>query len=243
MALIQGRIPIPRLVIKASWSHDMTTLPSAMVPNMLTPSLALYNTLREKALAQAVTPQGMQRATEATQNLVLDLALSRHVYAPPSISKTRMNGSEEVDGAEMLSRATKALSLGATEPPPLQFGFLRPMIKVAVKDPEYMEIEDKLNNDERLEIPWGIRLLLSHWDVGSTPEDYSYNDPYTGKNVSLPGQIPTTGRTEGHAFVVSTQQASIPAIITAPRPPTVVSSLPRQISTQTGSFIDRKSVV
>lgn len=228
-ALIGGRIPIPRLISTAPWYHDIGSLPPTMVPDMLTSSQTLFDTLREEAIAQAATPHGMQRATEATQNLVLDLALSRHVYAPQGYSKAGVNVSEELDGAEMLTRATKALSLGAAEPPSLQFGFLRPIAKIPNDDDKQL---DGADDNMKLQIPSGVRLLLSQWDVGSNPDEYSYVDPYEAQDgAPLATSTKAATRQDTHGTGGFTQQASIPSVITASRPPAVVSSKSLQVVT------------
>ncbi|KAF8473112.1 hypothetical protein JB92DRAFT_2771138, partial [Gautieria morchelliformis] len=220
-ALVQGRIPIPRLLYTAPWSYDLSSLPIAMVPDIPTPRQALFDKLRNEALAQASTPKGMQRATEATQSLVLDLALSRHVYAPQGFA----NFSKGLDGADMLSQATQALSLGLVEPPPLQFGFLRPTAKTPYEDDEQMANEDNLSGDVKLEIPLGVRFLLSQWDVGSSPEEYTYKDPYVAQDTSLTDQAAVTNKKGSQS---TRGQTSIPAIATArPQPPMVVSTMSR----------------
>ena len=226
MALMEGRIPIPRLISTVSWYHDLSSLPHPIVPDMSTPSQTLFNKLREEAMAQAVTPQGMQRATEAAQRLVLDLALSRHVFAPQFHPETNINvKSDELDSAEMLSRATKALCLDTAEPLPLHFSFLHPIAKVPPEEGQHMESEDSSDGDLKLHIPPGVRLLLSQWDIGSSPEDYAYKDPY-GVQDAPPTPTHATRRKGTHMRGLA-QQGSIPTVVTA-RPPIVVSSTSRQ---------------
>jgi hypothetical protein len=196
-----------------------------MVQDMPTPQQALFDTLQNEAMAQAMTPKGMQRATEATQSLVLDLALSRHVYAPQGFSETGINVSKGLDGADMLSQATQALTLGVAEPPPLQFGFLRPMAKMPYEDDEQM---GNLSSDGELEIPLGVHLLLSQWDVGSSPKEYRYKDHYVAQDTPLTHQVAVANKKGSQSTRQSMQQTSIPAVVTArPQPPMVISSMSR----------------
>ena len=105
----------------------------------------------------------------ASQQLTLDLTLSCDIF-----SETRFSKADEV--VKTLETMTGALSLGS-EPPPVKFRYLQPVLE----QPKSQNIEDI--DDQELEIPMGVRLLLKEWD-GGDPEEYVYQDPYTAESFS-----------------------------------------------------------
>ena len=110
-----------------------------------------------------VSDQAYRYQHTARQQLEVDLALSTDIFSE-MVSKPD-------DGDQALEVMTEALSL-STEPPPLEFGYLRPLErKHTSKEGEAGEAL------ETPDIPMGVRLLLKNWGSGS-PESYFYRDPY-----------------------------------------------------------------
>lgn len=228
-ALTKGRIPIPRMLSTVRWHHDLSFMPPRIVPDLTTSSQTLIDQLREEALAHAATAEGMRRASKATQHLALDLALSRHVYAPQSFSKTDIDASGELDDSNLLSQATKAMSLSAVKPPPVRFRFLRPVANVPYKDEEKKESAAE-STDEGLDIPLGVRLLISQWKIGENPKEYSYMDPYDYEEQADPPSSRKPVRRETRAREQAAQQAmeqaSAPTAHNLRRPPLISTSRP-----------------
>jgi len=197
-----------------------------MVPDVKEPSQALVNQLSAKTIADATDPLARISATQAAENLTLDLALSRHVYAPQGFTKPFSGASKLFSrSTEELSDATQAMSLNATEPPPVQFGFLNPIEKIPYGDEERME-----GYEEPLAMSLGIRLLLSGWELGADLHNYVYKDPYQDDRDGSPAESRKASQSTApaaHASQAMSQPASIPPIITVARPPVVVASTVR----------------
>ncbi|KAF8586543.1 hypothetical protein K439DRAFT_1615082 [Ramaria rubella] len=231
MALTRGRVPISRLSSSVRWHHDMRSLPPNMVPDLSAPSHTLVDELREEASEYAATPEGMKRVTEATQHLVLDLALSRHVYAPQSFTKT---GVDDENHSDMLSQATKAMSLAANEPPQVRFGYLRPVAKAPYDDDEEMESGSESTREVDLKMPLSVRLLVDQWNVGSSPEEYIYKNPYEepGDSRTTESAVPIRRINEGTVGVGQhIQHGTSITMASAPRPPLVVTTTSQQVMT------------
>lgn len=137
---------------------------------------------------------------DASQQLILDLALSFDVFAETPVSKYG-----EAD--QTLENMTEALSLG-DEPPPIEFGYLKPLKK---KDLYAKDKEDL--SWSGLDMPMGVRLLLQGWDT-SDPESYEYQDPYKAADEPSPMQFKKS---------YSQSQSQVP-VIQSQRPPQVLAS-------------------
>lgn len=140
-----------------------------------------------------------QHEEDACQQLILDLALSLDVFSQESPLKPG-----ELDHA--LEVMTEALSLG-DEPPPVEFGFLKPFDKTTSVD------DDNSDSPRGLDIPIGVRLLLQGWDT-SDPETFVYHDSYNAANDAVPIKIK-----KSH----SQSQSQVP-VMNSQRPPVVLAS-------------------
>ena len=142
----------------------------------------------------------------ARQQLTLDLTLSCDIF-----SETRFSKPNEVD--KTLETMTGALSLGG-EPASVKFGYLRP-----VKQPTSRNVGDI--DDQELEIPMGVRLLLKEWDSGN-PEEYVYQDPYTAETLS--------SNSDGQLADSMDQSQRLPPMPPSSAVPPVISEKPAQIA-------------
>ncbi|KJA27112.1 hypothetical protein HYPSUDRAFT_987630 [Hypholoma sublateritium FD-334 SS-4] len=148
---------------------------------------------------EEISKQIRQYEEDASQQLILDLALSFDVLSQESPSKPG-----ELDHA--LEVMTEALSLG-DEPPPVEFGFLKPFDKTASVD------DGNSDSPRGLDIPIGVRLLLQGWDT-SDPETFVYHDSYNAANDAVPIKIK-----KSH----SQSQSQVP-VMNSQRPPVVLPS-------------------
>ncbi|KAJ7283465.1 hypothetical protein C8J57DRAFT_1292640 [Mycena rebaudengoi] len=163
-ALLQGRLSTDILKKDASWDHDITDTIRKFDPDISSDPRVVAERLRRFDLRpdSARSLQSVKRECDAREQLSLDLALSRHIYSPHPFSA-------DEDPSSKLETMTKTLSLNGV-PPPVSFGFLRPVSKHTTDDlPEG-------DGDET--IPLGVRLLLRDWDVGTDFRNFVYNDPY-----------------------------------------------------------------
>ncbi|KAJ7688411.1 hypothetical protein B0H17DRAFT_657363 [Mycena rosella] len=160
-ALLQGRVSADSLKKDAPWNHGLTRTLSKFDADMLPDLHTVAERLHRFDLKPGVerSAQSMNRESAAREQLALDLALSHHIYSPRVFSA---DGDPNSD----LETMTKTLSLDG-EPPPVAFGYLRPIAKSSTDDNEKL-------------LPMGVRLLLKDWDVGTDPRNYVYRDPYDG---------------------------------------------------------------
>lgn len=151
---------------------------------MDTEKLDLYEVVREEE-----NPVADHKETMAREQLALDLALSMDVHSPTTI-KCKLSGQGQVSAqaieleqepSALLTKATEQLSLSQKEPPPVSFSYLRPVnkdgkshYKERTPVPEPLTEEE----DQDVEMPLGVRLLLSEWTVGDNPQEFNYVDPY-----------------------------------------------------------------
>ena len=140
-----------------------------------------------------------QYEEDALRQLILDLALSFDIFSQESPLKPG-----ELDHA--LEVMTEALSLG-DEPPPVEFGFLKPFDKTASVD------DDNSDSPRGLDMPIGVRLLLQGWDT-SDPEAFEYHDTYNAANDAVPIKIKKSQ---------SQSQSQVP-VMNSQRPPVVLAS-------------------
>jgi len=228
VSLINGRVPIHRLTSTAPWYHDISTLPRSMVPDLNVASHVLINKIQQEALGSLEGSYGVTQAIDASQQLVLDLALSRHVYSPLPFTQSSSLGHNKSDSDE-LSEATEAMSLGDSDAPRYTFGFLRPIEQVPYEDNEQMVSNDDDNAGGVLKLPVGIRTLLSEWEIGSNPAEYLYKDRYLAQEDR---SDPTINNVQG--IYVPATEPMIPPIINSStlRPPVILPSSSRPSHTR-----------
>ncbi|THH30350.1 hypothetical protein EUX98_g3839 [Antrodiella citrinella] len=179
-------------------------------PAALTSTLGKYNLMSED---DRPAPS-YRREAEAREQLALDLTLSATVYSAGFNDVKQKEEEDEI--LEVMSRATKALSLEHTEPPPVSFGFLRPL--------KTEEEGTFLHSDSETSIcPLGVRLLLDDWKVGVDPADYIYEDPY-GMVGAAPAIRPTARPRPLPETIAPVVQTLRPPITT--RPPMIAASQP-----------------
>jgi hypothetical protein len=118
----------------------------------------------------------------------VDLVLSKDIYSPSAFTPHRELGYD-------LETMAGALSLGGDqvdEPPEVEFGYLRPVVKAKAMDHyEKDKSEDAGTNIEggdsdKISLPMGVRLLLKDWEVGTETKDYIFRDPYNTTDEPTP---------------------------------------------------------
>ncbi|KAJ7087172.1 hypothetical protein B0H15DRAFT_781592 [Mycena belliarum] len=162
-ALLQGRVSTDSYKKGAAWNYDLIPTLSRFDADMAPDLRTVADHLRRFDLHSDAgrSAQSVRREVEAREQLVLDLAMSHHVYSPQPFS---VGG----DVQNELETMTKTLSLD-DEPPPVSFTFLRPIAK---------------NSDDKEDsISMGVRSLLKDWDVGTDPRKSVYRDLYGGGDV------------------------------------------------------------
>ncbi|KZT26395.1 hypothetical protein NEOLEDRAFT_1132445 [Neolentinus lepideus HHB14362 ss-1] len=182
-ALMQGRIPKKQLIDRMPWHTNI-----APVLHHFDPETAgdkpeeVLERLHQHDLELIPDRPGpsYRLEAEAREQLTLDLALSSDIFSVNPFQKPRV----EDDALEDMSRATESMSISVSEPPPVRFGYLRPVMKSKMA---YYSREEQPKGPaiQGVELPIGARLLLQEWEVGEDPNDYLYRDPYDAGAVHV----------------------------------------------------------
>ncbi|KAI0372898.1 hypothetical protein BV20DRAFT_990286 [Pilatotrama ljubarskyi] len=242
-ALVQGHLPHERLIQTARWHLDISSFIRCSAPELEEdPQKTLENLARyDLADGPDRTAPSFRQESEARSQLALDLALASDVFTHKRPGKNALTSFDE----DMLniSRSTEAMSLGELEPPPVHFGFLRPIPK---EDP-LGESTPAAGTAEvaKAITPLGVRLLLQEWEVGTDPAQYTYHDPYDEKaevpvRLQRPVKVPIVK--EGQY----TKGSGSPATIQTQRPPAIAPSVPKApptIVTASQPFLPRRPLI
>lgn len=198
----------------ASWHHHISPILRHLDPGLPDDLQEFSEALHRFNLAPHTdrSAQSIRRESEAREQLVLDFALSTDVYSAEPFTKASLE--TDLDNLETMSRATEALSL-QDAPPAVHFGYLRPMVKPKAGDSN----ADEVSGPDGFAMPLGVRLLLQEWEVGTSPLDYNYVDPYDGS----PQEARPSRRTNRpHASQTTREPAQ--GLAHSQRPPLVVPS-------------------
>ncbi|KDQ61038.1 hypothetical protein JAAARDRAFT_204806 [Jaapia argillacea MUCL 33604] len=216
-ALVTGRIPQKELSRRAAWHHDITSILQRFTPQLSrTPQETFQNLEVYKLAADGRRPPAsLRRETDAQEQLTVDLSLSTDVFSSrPFVTPSPPSD----DDVETMSRAAEAMSLVDGEPPPIQFGYLRPVHKA--KAGHYARENEIGITDAGM--PQGVRLLLKEWDIGDNPQEYSYEDPYD-VIAAAPGLA--RDRTQAPSSLLPRGEKEPPA--GTQRPPTIFATKSR----------------
>ncbi|KAF9246160.1 hypothetical protein BU15DRAFT_84962 [Melanogaster broomeanus] len=226
-SLMRDGLPFRDLASRASWHYNIHNTSTRPFYNHSDDWAALHERLKELDLASDAESPGpfLRRQVEAREQLVLDLALSSNVYSAQPFVKP---GSSTAGGTA-ISQSTKERSF-SDDPPEVGFGYLRPVRKIGVD--HYTKKDKELDQDTAVSSPLGVRLLLTEWEVGTDPTEYTYHDPYgvmeddTGH--ALPSRPPATQRK-----LVPSQQPPTVVAATVTRPPAIQQGHQPPSATQT----------
>ncbi|KIK98708.1 hypothetical protein PAXRUDRAFT_823553 [Paxillus rubicundulus Ve08.2h10] len=198
-SLIRDRLPFQNLASAASWHYNIRDTLTGPFYDHSGNWPALHESLKELDLVSDTErpSPSLRREAEAREQLVLDLALSSNVYSAHPFG--RLSASTASAAAlDTIPKPASEMSFG-DEPPEVEFGYLRPVLKVGAD--HYANRETELDQDTAVSSPVGVRLLLAEWKVGTDPADYRYRDPYgvtedtiPHKGHALPTQAPATQR-------------------------------------------------
>ncbi|KAI0046101.1 hypothetical protein FA95DRAFT_1560454 [Auriscalpium vulgare] len=234
-ALVQGRIPMDKLAKAVPWHRNIARFVEQFVPDVSSDMETMEKRLKKYDLAEDDARPGLslRREADAREQLALDLALSLDVYSPqPFVTRPPASNPLHFDdtAVETMSRAAEAMSIdeGARPvlAPAVQFGFLNPMPIID----HYAREEDRKGDGAPRgageDMPAGVRLLLSEWDVGADPESYAFHDPYGDARREVqrrgPSQASAMVKPPPPAAQSQSQQRPPPIVSVAQKPPLVV---------------------
>ena len=216
-------MPIDIVSKRAPWSYSLLLTLQHLIPDLHPSVQQTAEHLNKYNLAEDAyrTASSMRREVAAVEQLTVDLALSGHTFSPYPIRRARHDEQGIDDAFETMSIAAGAMSLRAPKPPPVQFGFLRPVLS---RDSQHHERDDTVPSNEPC--PLGVELLLQDWSIGEDPRSYIYEDPYA---TSLPSGH-AIERKASSAVAAQTVQRAPPAVTkTAPAPPSIAFSQPQAL--------------
>ncbi|KAI0333487.1 hypothetical protein GY45DRAFT_1296833 [Cubamyces sp. BRFM 1775] len=234
-ALSQGRLPHAQLVRNTPWHLDIASFVRRIVPELEESAQSTLEKLSRYDLSDdsGRTAASFRRENEARSQLALDLSLACDTYAHKRPGKGTTNNFEE--DLLNISRSTEAMSLGDLDPSPVQFSFLRPLVK---SDPRGLSFTEEGEVDSVKTIaPLGVRLLLQEWDIGTDPYEYVYCDPYdeTAESANriqrpakpaLPKDAPTIKETGPPTQTQIQRPPAIASSTVARGPPPIAASQP-----------------
>ena len=223
----EEQIPRERLVRGAPWHLDASPSIRRHVPEFDARAKKTIENLARYDLADDPRrpTDSYRRETDARSQLALDLSLSADVFSMNRPHADVLTTLE--DDMLSISLSTQAMTLGDMEPPPVHFGFLRP-IRKTVQSKKDSDCETETGGENagtsKLTISRGVRLLLQEWEVGSNPHEYVYRDPYNDL-TAVPAVMP---RYPAKVATVREppEPAKAPTQIPTQRPPPVASSVP-----------------
>lgn len=212
--LVQGRFSPNVLAKGSSWHKNLTAVLQRLDPTFPDDAKNGAEAFKQYDLAENPkrSVESFRYEKVAREQLALDLALSADIFSSQPFSR----GSKEDPALEDL---TQTLSL-ASEPPPVDFGYLRPSYS-SLRSSYY-----KKEETDESEASMGVRSLLKDWQVGTDPEKYVFVDHYDG-NASTPQTTQETDLAHGSELPFGTQSQRPPTILAAsavpPRLPRVVA--------------------
>jgi hypothetical protein len=235
-AWTQGRLSPQEISRSSNWNLDLSEILKSSAPDFSDDANAMMNELQSHSLSldDDRVEASLKLENDACEQLALDLGMSSHVYAsktfsrPDSVPRGQAQSFEDV--VADVSLATGALSINASGPPPVHFGFLSPIATQPVDSDLRDTGPDEPGTSQTGEadlIPLGVRLLMDEWKIGEDPKDHKYFDPY-GDNASSPTEArPKLG---GESIpdqsqpVDPTPRLNPPTVVTARVPPLVALS-------------------
>ncbi|EJD52949.1 hypothetical protein AURDEDRAFT_180557 [Auricularia subglabra TFB-10046 SS5] len=188
----------PQFPALASTAEDVVPSESDNSSHMAAATKLTHDLQQQHALNSAPAA-AQRRMREAVEDVVLDSALASYVY---SVHPFSFGERDLPMGLSRLCIDSSAL------PPPVQLGHLRPR-----KTGVHAADEDT----DAPDMPLGVRLLLSEWDVAVDPSKYMFRDPYgdqTGEEedkVSLASVPQTQTQTQRTAPPVIVAASTLPA--------------------------------
>jgi hypothetical protein len=192
--LLQDRLSARGLIKGASWHHNINSTIKCLGLNIMGDIQSRTEALRRYDLMQD-PERSLRWENDAREQLALDLALSEDVFSgQPFLTLP--------DGSSELEAMTKTLSLGS-EPPGVNFGYLRPVLKSPADHYHTTTEEDEVESFN------GVRALLKDWVIGKDPQI-----PDRDGTMLTESTLPSAARSAKVSHHLSSSQ----------RPPAVVAS-------------------
>lgn len=187
-----------------AWHHDISPTLRALDPELPLVAPTANANAHTKAVKRTVETLikrfklkdleavASRRMREDANQLVLDAALASYVFsAHPALTSFPLPTPSDPLELPDVSRLQLEPSQPSTsmskeppkpDPPPhVQFAHLRPRAKRKLKNPRSRPKKKKNappEEEPKVELPLGVRLLLNDWTLGADVDKYVWKDPY-----------------------------------------------------------------
>jgi hypothetical protein len=200
------------LIKKAGWHFNLEPILRNFVPDISCDVQSMVERLHKHDLIldECRSGSSLRRESEAREQLAVDLALSTDVFSALPFAKSKTDLPED-DGFETMSRATEAMTLSETGPPPVQFGYLNPIVHTSQGTTD----DDDASSSADLKLSPGVRLLLSEWEIGADPDQFIYHDPYDDQQPATSSPIVPVPMRKRAGKDQATQSQRPPLVATA----------------------------
>ena len=224
-ALMRGHPVTQKLAGLASWHYNIQDTSIPALDYRFDDCAALHECLKELNSVSERNGLAVRRETEAREQLVVDLGLSRDVYSARPFAKLHSSAGSE--GTLNPIVCPRVISY-SEEPPEVKFGYFRPVRKAGAD--HYAEKEQDGQQDPGISSPIGVRLLLAEWELGTDPNDYTYRDPYGLADIDIQ-PVPQYRKPPATAPVTQKKQMPPqrppPVVAAAIQPPIIQTSIER----------------
>ncbi|KAJ3814970.1 hypothetical protein F5876DRAFT_31763 [Lentinula aff. lateritia] len=161
--LLQDRLPIQSLMDGASWYSNIAPIMNHFDESTVGNIRSIAERFRsfDLSLSPDHPIQASRRQNKAREQLALDLTLSKDIFSTQRFTQFPRTPAGD---------CTEASGPSA----PVHFHYLQPM-------PRRDHYSKEEQQEDNVNFPFGVGLLLEDWVVGVDPDKYIYNDTYDVK--------------------------------------------------------------
>ncbi|KAJ3934468.1 MAG: hypothetical protein NXY57DRAFT_890064 [Lentinula lateritia] len=201
--LLQDRLPVQSFLDGASWYSDIAPIMNHFDESTVGNIRSIAERFRSFDLSSSPDHpiQASRRQNKAREQLALDLTLSKDIFSTQRFTQ--------------FPRTPAGDCTEASGPPaPVHFHYLQPM-------PRRDHYSREEQQEDNVNFPFGVGLLLEDWDVGVDPDKYIYNNTY---DVKAELNLETTPKIRVQP--VQSQTTLLPSSLSQSQMPPSIAILP-----------------
>ncbi|KAJ3895659.1 hypothetical protein GG344DRAFT_38361 [Lentinula edodes] len=201
--LLQDRLPVQSLMDGASWYSDIAPIMKHFDESTVGNIRSIAERFRsfDLCLSPDHPIQASRRQNKAREQLALDLTLSKDIFSTQRFTQ--------------FPRTPAGDCTEASGPPaPVHFHYLQPM-------PRRDHYSREEHQEDNVNFPFGVGLLLEDWDVGVDPDKYIYDNTY---DVKAELNLETTQKIRVQP--VQSQTTLLPSSLSQSQMPPSIAILP-----------------
>ncbi|KAJ3922351.1 hypothetical protein F5877DRAFT_64186 [Lentinula edodes] len=201
--LLQDRLPVQSLMDGASWYSDIAPIMNHFDESTVGNIRSIAERFRsfDLSLSPDHPIQASRRQNKAREQLALDLTLSKDIFSTQRFTqfpRTPTGDCTEASGPSAI----------------VHFHYLQPM-------PRRDHYSREEQQEDNVNFPFGVGLLLEDWDVGVDPDKYIYNNTY---DVKAEPNLETTPKLRVQP--VQSQTTLLPSSLSQSQMPPSIAILP-----------------